>query len=143
MMRYLRAFQQAVILTLKGETTQPRYPQLTRWIEEAAQHLQAVQTAADQHGLSAQKRQALMLRIEGINLSMQTILDALHHNLHREYQALMHDAVEHHMTAIYASNLNDCYRIERLSQTEAIAGTPIQTALQQLHVHLEAIPASV
>lgn len=142
MMRYLRALSQAISLTLKGETVQPRYPQLRHWIDEAANHLATVYVTADQQKLTREQRQALMLRVDGVNLSMQTILDAVHHNLHREYQALLNDPIEHHMTAIHASNLNDRYRIERLSQDEALANTPVQAALMQLQAHLEAIPDS-
>lgn len=129
-------------MTLRGQSlaAPPPYPLLQGWIEQAQILTDAVFAAAEHDGLDEAGRKNFRLHLEGRDISMQTILAAVRHNLTQEYPLLLKSNLEHKLTALYAFNLNDRYRVTQLT------GTPghhprTQTALNRLRDHLAAIPS--
>lgn len=139
-MRYVRAFFTALRMTLRGETYTPAPPSpLLAWIDEAARVLNVCLAAADQQGFDQAAREGLTLVIDRRTISAQTILMGVRYHLTREYAYLIRNPTGSHLTAIYASNLNDQYALERLSQHEALPPR-LKTPLEQLITTLKAIP---
>lgn len=144
-MRIMRAFFQALWLTLRGKTYQPvapvqPYPRLEAWRTVGAEMLTTVWQVADGHGLDTATRTAHKLKLDSRPISMETILRAVEHNLLREYPLLMATTMEHTMTTLYALNLNDRYRVRQLAAS--LTDLSVQTAVQRLADHLDAIPPS-
>jgi hypothetical protein len=141
MIRYARAFFIALRMTLTGQTEPPnaRHPQLSAWILEGIKRVDAVYHAADQHRLDKPARQAIIVRIDGRDTSMEVILGTIRHHLDVEYPYLLRDAPRHYLLAIEASNFNDQYWVERLIAAPQVHPS-IQTALQQLKTHLDSMP---
>ncbi len=143
MFRVIRAFVQALWLTIQGKQAAvvSRYPTLTTWQQEGIQRLQTVLRVADKSGWNAEQRKGFWLTLDSRKINAETILKATEHNLVREYPLLLATELDHTLTALYALNLNDRYRVGQLAQAEGI-NEMVQTALQALHAHLEAIPSS-
>jgi len=143
--RVIRAFVKALWLTLQGKTyiptpPPPRYPLLEAWRVEGVRRVQAAFQAAEACGLDEAARRALVLTLDSRPISMETILRASEHNLVREYPLLMAARVEHNLTALYALNLNDRYRVAQLAA--ALSHEAARAAVQRLSEHLDAIPSS-
>ena len=136
--RYLRAFFLALKLTLQGRQIAPKHPELDVWAQEAARRVDAVYRAADAHGLNVAARKAFVLHIEHRDMSMETILASVKHHVTEEYIKLLLDSTPHSFVAIYASNLNDSFRVAQLH--EAVQLSPVKAAVEELRQHLEAIP---
>lgn len=137
--RYLRAFFMALKLTLKGKRIAPKYPELDVWAREAARRVDAVYRAADANGLGEPARKALILHLDSRDISMETILASVRHHATEEYVKLLLDSTPHSFIAIYASNLNDRYRVAQLC--DAVQPLPVKAAIASLSDHLEAIPS--
>ncbi len=144
MMRYVRAFFKTVQLTMQGRQIQPievRYPKLTAWVDEGRQlSLRAFQVA-EAHGWPQPKREALHLKLDGRDTSMEVILGAVRHNFTMEYPRLLDALIEHNLTTLYALNLNDQYRVTQLAQAEELP-QPVGAAIHALGEHLSNIPPS-
>lgn len=143
--RYIRAFFKAAQLTFKGEAIQPaerRYPALHAWVQQGKQLIDSVFTTADASGLTETKRQAIMLTIDHRPISMDVIISAVKHNLELEYPMLMDAHIEGNITTLYALNMNDQYRIGKLTELEGIRNTSLLPVLETLHQHLSDIPPS-
>jgi hypothetical protein len=136
---HLRAFILALRLTLQGRKIAPKHPELDVWARGAARHVEQVYQAAEAHGLDAAARAALILHLEHRDISMETILALVRHHVTQEYVKLQLDSVPHTFVAIYATNLNDRYRVARLR--DAVDQRTVKAALQGLSDHLEKIPA--
>ena len=137
--RYLRAFVGALRMTLRGETFTPPYPELSAWAEKATQLVEAVYEAADTNDLPKSKRETLILHLEKRDISMETILATVRHHSRQEYIRLMRDSTHHSQVAIYASNMNDRYRVAELG--EKVGSVPVKVAISALSQHLDAIPS--
>lgn len=143
-MRYLRAFFKAIKLTAQGQQIQPpdlRYPALHEWVQTGVKHSRTIITIADQHGFTGEQRKNIILHLDSRDISMETIVAAVHHNMTLEYPMLMEARIEHNLTTLYALNLNDQYRVQQLAQVEALPD-PVQQAVAALAQHLQAIPPS-
>lgn len=141
-MHYLRAFWQALILTLRGEQPPaPLYAAQRAWVAQLAGLVDAVYAAAETEGLDAAARRALILRIEGRDMSMETILATLKYHAEQEYPYLFQHITTDLYTALYASNFNDAFWVIRLESVAALQTPPMQAALKALSAHLEALPA--
>lgn len=142
-MRVLKAFFKALWLTLTGRAIQPatvKYPRLSAWVAVGIKRVDTVLRIADKHGWAQPAREALRLRIDKRDISMQTILAAVHHNLSREYPMLLESNLDHAITTLVAFNMNDTYRVEQLRNAPELADTPIHGALFALHEHLKTLP---
>lgn len=139
--RYLRAFFVALRMTLRGEQPPPpRYPTLTAWTQQTVKLVDAVYTVAEQQGIDRARRQTLVLHVDKRDISVETILATIRHHAAQEYPYLLRVDIAHNLTALYASNLNDCYLALRLSELDALQAPPLKTTLDALRNHLEAVP---
>jgi hypothetical protein len=137
--RYLRAFVMALKLTLRGKQIAPKYPELDVWAREAARRVDNVYRTADANGLNEAARKALTLHLDGRDISMETILASVRHHATEEYVKLLLDSTPHTFVAIYASNVNDCYRVARLR--DMMEQPVVKAALVSLSEHLERVPS--
>lgn len=144
--RIWRAFWGALRHSLRGQSVQPRaprYPALAAWMAQTPPLLDAVYAAADGVGIDSAARAALKLMVDRREISAETILAALRHNLTEEYPLLIETYFEHNLTTLYAINLNDARRVAHLARWEALQAYPALTAaLVALAAHLQAIPDS-
>lgn len=145
--RIWRAFWGALRHSLRGgqsvQPPAPRYPALASWMARISPLLDAVYAAADSAGLDSAARAALKLTVDRREISIETILAALRHNLAEEYPLLIETYFEHNLTTLYAINLNDARRVAHLAQWEALQDyLALTAALVALAAHLQAIPDS-
>lgn len=141
MIRFIRAFFIALRMTLRGETIAPQRPMLRAWIQQANRLLDTVYATADKHGFKIQRRATLTLMIDRRDISMETILAGVRHNLTREYPYLLRQPDNRqNLNAIYATNMNDQFRVQRLADADIVDSPPVQTAITALANHLAAIP---
>ncbi|MCA9912662.1 MAG: hypothetical protein KC496_04920 [Anaerolineae bacterium] len=144
MMRYLRAFFKALQLTIQGKQFQPvdvQYPSLTQWIHEGRQLVNEAYKLAESNGWSEEKRQSLRLTLDRRDISMEVILGSVRHNLTMEYPKLLESRMQYNLTALYALNMNDQYRVAQLAQEEELPKNMLQS-VQALADHLAQIPPS-
>jgi hypothetical protein len=132
-------------MTLRGEKVtspaQRQFPRLFAWLHTAEAHLDTAMTRAEQSGLHQAKRRQVVVRVDGRDMDMETILTTLRFHLTEEYPYLLENLTEHSMTALYASNLNDRYWVMSLAQSEQLDDA-VQDAVATLSAHLDNIPPS-
>jgi len=133
MMRYVRAFFTALRITLAGDAPQPT--PLEHWITDAQRQLDALTKLADQHNIEPQQ---VMAEIDRRTMSMATIVDIVRFHLTEEYPIMLRHQTSDSLNYIYATNLDDHFRLTRLEA--ALSTTPLQAAITRLSDHLEAIP---
>lgn len=139
MIRFARAFIQALRLTLRGESlTPPHYRALEDWIATSMTLL-----ADAERAVAAAKVDAatLRLKLDGRQTSLETSLAMLRHNLLEEYPRLIRLDDPHSMTVVQSSNLNDQYRIAQFAAADAISSPALRRALDALNEHLQNLPA--
>lgn len=142
--RYARAFVTAVRLTLNGKTIEPaesRYPKLAQWVATGLERVDAVYRIADEQGYDSQKRQTITLTLDRRPMNMDVILGAVRHNLTMEYPRLMERVIDGNITAIYALNMNDQYRVGQLAEYDDLP-PPLREAIIALRDHLQDPPPS-
>lgn len=143
MLRYARAFWVALKLTLRGQSPAPHpYARLNAWIEQTPALVAAIYAAADRDGLDKNARKVLLLKLDGRDMTVQTVLAAVDHHARQEYPYLLRHLTDHSITAIYASNLDDQYRITRLRDSQLLPAGAAREALTRLSAHLNGIPPS-
>jgi len=138
MLRYLRAFIQALRLTLRGQSLTPaHYRPLAAWIEAGLTKLERAEqvAAAERVELSA-----LRLKLDGRPTSLDISLKMLRHNLMEEYPRLIRLDDPHSMTVVQSSNLNDQYRISQFAESAVISSTALRRVLAELNDHLLELP---
>lgn len=136
--RYFRAFATALRLTLRGETPPPSpYADLEAWMNRSL-----VLTAAVRHAGTARQVNwsSVSVRVDGRKSNAETILAAIQHHMQEEYPYLLRNTTRNHVAAIYASNLNDQYRLEVLASAPELQDEAIQQTITTLKTHLAAIP---
>lgn len=137
--RYVQAFLQALKLTLRGQAAPPpKFAPLRAWMQQSLILVDALAAAADTAGLDVTARKAFVLRIEGRDVNMHTMLATLKYHLQEEYPYLLRHETEHSLTALYAANMNDRFWAARLAQQ--LSQPAAQAAAAALAAHLEAIP---
>jgi hypothetical protein len=137
--RYFRALFLALKFTMRGKRITPAHPSLDIWAREAARRAEAVYRAANANGLDAAARKSIHLHLDKRDINMETILASVKHHVTVEYVKLLLDSTPHTFVAIYASNLNDRYRVAQLC--EQVTQPEVQAALRGLSEHLEMIPS--
>ncbi len=142
MFKYIRAFFVALRMTLRGEQPPPpRYPLLTAWLKDGHRLAQQVITAADATGFDSAARQMVQVRVDGRDYALDVLLRGVLYNMETEYPHLLRTGGQYNLTAIYAGNINDRYRIQRILESEVCEQYPaFMQALQSLLAHLEAPP---
>ena len=135
MWRYIRAFFIALRMTLRGEVPQPA--PLDVWMAQATTRLETLRKVMADHALDPAD---ITLRIDRRDITMRTILDTLQFHLEEEYPQTLKVFPADGPNAIYASNMDDHYRLTRLESAPELADTPAQKAVAALCAHLEAVP---
>ena len=139
MIRFARAFIQALRLTLRGESLTPaHYRTLEDWIATSMTLLVDAERAA---AATKVDPAALRLMLDGRQTSLETSLAMLRHNLVEEYPRLIRLDDPHSMTVVQSSNLNDQYRIGQFAAADAISSPALRRALDELNEHLQSLPA--
>jgi hypothetical protein len=137
--RAIQAFFTALGMTLRGETLPPPVNQpLWEWMRQIENQVDAVYAAAERARIDQPARQAFIVRADGRDISLETILSAVKHHVTEEYPYLLRHVTSHNLTAIYASNMNDHYRV--IQAAEALVNSALKMAVADLAARLEAIP---
>ena len=152
MLRFARAFIQALRLTLRGESLTPaHFRSLEAWNEAGLTKLNRAEQAAVAERVDLA---ALRLKLDGRPTSLELALQMLRHNLTEEYPRLIRLDDPHSMTVVQSSNLNDQYRIAQFAESESISSPVIapgagrvERALAEFAVHrgaaIRALVASI
>lgn len=138
MFRYVRAFWRVLKATVTGQEAIPHLS-LRFWVEPIPNLVDAVHEAADQANVN---QEMVMVRVDGRDQSMQTILDAVTYHARHEYPYVLRHLTEQSVTAIYASNMNDQYAVSRLNEHPSLDHPALKMAVGELNQHLQAIPPS-
>ena len=139
MMRFARAFIQALRLTLRGETLTPaHFRALEAWIAAGLTQLERAERAAAAERVDLA---ALRLKLDGRPTSLETTLLMLRHNLTEEYPRLIRLDDLHSMTVVQSSNMNDQYRVGQFAESDAISSAALRRALHELNAHLLKLPS--
>jgi hypothetical protein len=132
-MRYVRAFFTALKRTLAGDI--PRPSPLAGWMAEALRQLDALEKLAAQQNLDPRQVQ---VAVDRRPMPMATMLAIARFHLTDEYPIMLRHQTHDSLNYIYATNLDDHFRLMRL---EAIVEhPPLRDAIIRLCQHLEAIP---
>ncbi len=140
--RYLRALVVAARMTLRGERPPARpHADLLDWTQQAGQLVDAVYAAADAGQWGRARRQELKLRLDGRRLSLETALATIRHHVRSEYPALLRAPTPYSRAGVHAANLNHRYWLRQFQALPELQAAPaLQTALDRLAAHLDAIP---
>lgn len=139
MMRFMRAFGEALRLTLRGETPAPAHFQpLAQWSAAGLRKLDAARAAAEADGLDLTQ---IALKLDGRPTSLERTLQMLRHNLTNEYPRLMRLDDPFSMLVVQSSNMNDQYRLSQFLAQDAVQSKALRRALQELEAHLRELPA--
>jgi hypothetical protein len=145
MMRYIRAFFQALAMTIRGEKPlsagERRYPQLAGWLQTAQTNVDAVYRALEQANMDMRARRQTTVKVDGRETNIDALLGTVRYHLHEEYPYMLRHLTEHSLTGIYASNLNDQYWLAKILEAATLPD-PVVVPLQTLQEHLTAIPPS-
>lgn len=140
-LRYIRAFFTALGMTLRGEKPpEPRHPTFVSWTREMVIKVDMVKAALEKAGIDATARKAITLKLDGRTLDLETIVGTLHYHAAQEYPSLLRSGARHSLMAVQATGINDLYWLQRLLEEPKLQQPAVQTALQNLAAHLEAIP---
>jgi hypothetical protein len=143
--RYLRAFVGALRMTLRGERplalrVDERFPNLSQWWRATVALTDAAIAAAEGNGLDRAKRQALIVRVDRRDVSMETILAAVRFHAAQEFPHLMRADGQFNYLAIQATILNDRYLVHQLGESTGLPA-PVKLALDALGAHLASLPS--
>ena len=138
--RYVRAFVQALKMTLRGEKLpenplSQRLVLLNRWTVVLAERTDEVERLANQQKLDMA---GVVVRIDRQNISMKMVVDLLKYRATIEYPNLLREGGKSGWSVIYTSNVNDRYYVTRLH--EELAESPVKQAVVALQAHLEELP---
>jgi hypothetical protein len=142
LLRYIRAFIRALMLTVRGQKppsleAEEQYTDLLAWCREIVARVDATNAAAmDAIGTNPQ---LIKMHIEGRDVTLKHTLDVLRYHAAREYPHLIRSRTPHAILAIQALNVNDRFLVVRLSEYEGLADR-VKSALDTLADHLTQIP---
>lgn len=139
--KYFRAFVKTLRLLISGgkipeEANMP----YRRWSERTVALVATVFSVSDKNALPAEKREAIKTKIDGREMSLQTVLQAIHYHAKEEYVYLLKNITDNSITTIQATNLNDEYALSRFLENTLIENGEVRGALTHLHNHLKQIP---
>jgi hypothetical protein len=142
--RVMRAFVGAVGMTLRGEKPPTdhekiavSFPALSAWMRETIQLVEAIQSAIKESGIDAV---TLTVIVDKRRTNAKTILETVLYHHTQEYQYMMINQLQHSLTGVYATNLNDRYAVLLLVQKEELPAK-VRGAVERLRDHLDAIPS--
>ncbi|MBN8635937.1 MAG: hypothetical protein J0M07_11490 [Anaerolineae bacterium] len=140
--RYARAFIGALKLTLRGETIQPAidpHPNLTAWWQSTIRLTDAAFASADNHGFPKSRRETLVLRIEGRDVSMETILKTVRFHADQEFPVLMRQGDNFGYLTMQATVMNDRFLVDKLAHAATLPDE-IKAAVAAITAHLDLLP---
>ena len=140
-MRYIRAFFQALLLTLRGQKppsleAEEQHEDLLAWCRETVTRVDVATAAIAANGTNAQ---SLTMHIEGRDVTLKHTLDVLRYHAAREYPHLIRSQARHAILAIQALNLNDRFLVLRLIEYEGLPEV-VKAAMDSLAEHLNEVP---
>lgn len=140
--RYTRAFLTALQMTLRGEKLPERpLPPIVAWTTEYARLADHLYKAVESSGLDKTALKTMKIRLDGRDLSLESVLTTIRYHAAQEYPALLkHELSPQTVNAVYAGLFNDRYWLTRLGETPALQSPSIQTALERLTTHMDAVP---
>jgi hypothetical protein len=142
MIRYVRAFFVALRMTIRGEKPKPAPDvPLIAWINRTPQLVAEIYDTAERKGLNRAAREKIVVRLDGRDMSMQTVLAAVEYHARQEYPYLLQNLTQHSVMAVYASNMNDQYHVMKLYDEQIVREPAVREAITRLSEHLNAIPA--
>lgn len=132
--RVLRAFVVALLRTLRNEPA--RADAIERWRLSASDQLTAIEALAAREGVAPE---ALRLRIDRREVSMQLILAGLRYHLDEEFPHLRRRFGDESLGVLRANCLDDSFRLGKLA--DALSASPaLQSRLRALAQHLLELP---
>lgn len=138
MLRYVRAFWKALLMTARGEKPPPpAYPALMTWAEQTVALLDELNTAFTQNGVQAAQ---VMVRLDGRDMSAEKALSVIRFHAAQEIRSLAKTYGHYNLLAVQATNINDRYWISRMAEQPGMSAPAVQAVYERLLAHLDAIP---
>lgn len=139
--KYIRAFIKTISLMMRGgelpaQTNMP----YRHWSKQTISLVMTVFDVSDKYALPSEKRKMLKAKIDGREMSLQTVLQAILFHAQDEYPYLLNHLTDKSITTIEAINWNDEYALSRFIDDSRIESHDIRQALTHLHRHLKQIP---
>lgn len=141
MLRYLRAFFRALILSFRGEDARHYalrtiQPVLSTWCDETVRHVDALTQAAKDTNFDAEQ---LLVRADGRDYAMSVILKTVRFHAEKEYPILIGGGDTYRWMTLQATNLNDKYLVSKLN---LLLPAALQSSAEKLAAHLDKLPAN-
>jgi predicted thioredoxin/glutaredoxin len=133
--RYWRAFWIALGMTLRGEGVPPPSP-LRMWLGKTVVLVKGVTDALTAANVDMTQK----LKVDGRQMRLSTILETVRFRAGQEYPSLLKSGAEHSLTAITAGVVDDRHWIAKCVAAETLQNPAVQSALQALKAHLDAMP---
>ncbi|PJF28108.1 MAG: hypothetical protein CUN52_13605, partial [Phototrophicales bacterium] len=112
--KYSRAFWKTLRLLMNGgKIPEEAHMDYRRWSERTVALVATVFATSDKHGITVDRRDTLTTRIDGREMSLQTILQAVAYHAKEEYVYLLRNFTDQSLTTIQATNMNDEYALSR------------------------------
>lgn len=140
--RYLRAFIGALRLTFSGQVipAPPPPSPIHEWVRQYARLAHTALQTADSAGWDRAVRLSRKVRIDGRDLSLETLLTTLKFHAAEEYPSLLRAGLSNHvLNTLYATNTNDHYWLTRILQLPDLPPS-LHAALTTLESHLTSVP---
>lgn len=139
--KYSRAFWKTLRLLMSGDKIpEQAHIDYRRWSERTVALVATVFATSDKHGITIEQRDTIKARIDGRDMSLQTILQAIAYHAKEEYVYLLRHFTDKSLTTIQATNMNDEYALSRFIENTLIENSDIRQSLIYLHNHLKQIP---
>lgn len=139
--KYSRGMWKTIVLLVRGgKAPEEANMPYRRWAERTAALVTAVFSASDKVGVSADKRDTIKTKIDGRDMSLETLLKAIAYHAKEEYAYLLKHLTDKSLSTIHATNLNDEYALGRFIEGELIKDDGTLVALTNLHKHLKQVP---
>ncbi|MCU0480128.1 MAG: hypothetical protein MUE54_02820 [Anaerolineae bacterium] len=141
LVKYSRGMWKTIILLVRGgKLPEDAHMPYRRWMERTGALVTAVLSASDRVGISADKRNAIKTKIDGRDMSLETVLKAIAYHAKDEYTYLLKHLTDKSISTIHATNMNDAYALGRFIEVGLITDDGTLVALSNLHKHLEQVP---
>jgi hypothetical protein len=139
--KYSRAFWKTLRLLMSGgKIPEEAHMDYRRWSERTVALVATVFATSDKHGISVSQRDMIRAKIDGREMSLQTILQAVAYHAKEEYVYLLRHFTDQSLMTIQATNMNDEYALSRFIENTLIENGDVRQSLIYLHNHLKQIP---
>ncbi|MDX2078920.1 MAG: hypothetical protein SFZ02_20980 [bacterium] len=140
--KYARGLWKTIVVLVRGGGKPPEEANIPyrRWTERTNALVTAVFAVADKEAISVATRESLKIKVDGREMSLQTLLQAIAYHAKEEYAYLLKNFTDNSLMTIQATNLNDEYALSRFIEAELIKSEAVLKALTNLHTHLKQVP---